>query len=71
MDTRLQCVLTIFTAILNSPSAIIGSASTIFTLTYKIPLSYTPTVEKAILINCRQGEVERVKEVFDERVQRV
>jgi hypothetical protein len=44
---------------------------TIFTLTYKIPLSYTPTVEKEILINCRQGEVERVKEVFDERVQRV
>jgi len=44
-----------FTAILNIPSAIIGSApphfSDIFSLTYKIPLSYIPTAEKEILIN--------------------
>jgi hypothetical protein len=26
--------------------------SAIFPLTYRIPLSYTPTVEKEILINC-------------------
>jgi hypothetical protein len=43
-----------YTAILNNPSAIIGSAthfSDIFSLTYKIPLSYIPTAEKENLIN--------------------
>jgi hypothetical protein len=46
---------TTFTAILNIPFAVMGSASThfsaIYPLTYKIPWSYTPTVKTGILIN--------------------